>query len=244
MLKLPAAGGGLNGQVAEGDDVQLVGGLPALLGGSVAARAPRGSLTSVNGPARHQAGETAPARSLEALDDAALVRAAAAGSRDAFDALVRRHQRAVYQLCYRFAGNHADACDLAQEAFVRAYRGLAAFKGDAAFATWLHRIAVNAALTWSASRRPAAEPVEPERHPDGRQEPADAALLRAERARRVRAAIARLPKKQRATLVLRVYRELPHEEIARILGSSVGAAKANLFHALRHLRALLAEEEA
>ena len=65
------------------------------------------------------------------------------------------------------------------------------------------------------------------------------ALLRAERARRVRAAIARLPRKQRATLILRMYHELPHEEIATILGSSVGAAKANLFHALANLKKLL-----
>ena len=65
------------------------------------------------------------------------------------------------------------------------------------------------------------------------------ALLRGERAEQVRAAIARLPRKQRATLVLRVYHELPHEQIAAILGSSVGAAKANLFHALYTLKKLL-----
>lgn len=230
--------------MAESDVGQLAGELPALVGAPRMARGPRGDLTSVSGRARHQAGGTAPKGSLETLDDAALVRAAAEGSRDAFDELVRRHQRAVYQLCYRFAGNHADACDLAQETFIRAYRGLPAFKGDAAFTTWLHRIGVNAALNWSASKRPVGEPVEPDRHADSGQAPADVALLRAERARRVRAAIVRLPKKQRATLILRVYRELPHEEIARILGNSVGAAKANLFHALRNLRALLAEEEA
>ncbi len=63
--------------------------------------------------------------------------------------------------------------------------------------------------------------------------------MRAERAVLVKAAIARLPKKQRATLILRVYHELPHEEIARILGSSVGAVKANFFHALQNLKRLL-----
>ena len=70
-------------------------------------------------------------------------------------------------------------------------------------------------------------------------ERADGALLRDERAAEVRAAIARLPKKQRAALILRVYHELPHEEIAEVLGSSVGAVKANFFHALANLKKLL-----
>jgi len=64
-------------------------------------------------------------------------------------------------------------------------------------------------------------------------------LLRSERAAEVRAAVARLPRKQRATLILRVYHELPHQEIADILGSSVGAVKANFFHALANLRKML-----
>jgi RNA polymerase sigma-70 factor (ECF subfamily) len=68
------------------------------------------------------------------------------------------------------------------------------------------------------------------------------ALLRGERAAQVRAAIGRLPKKQRATLVLRVYHDLPHDEIAKILGSSVGAVKANFFHALNNLKRLLREQ--
>ena len=72
-----------------------------------------------------------------------------------------------------------------------------------------------------------------------RDESAPDALLRQERAAEVRAAIARLPKKQRATLILRVYHELPHEQIAGILGSSVGAVKANFFHALGNLKRFL-----
>ena len=67
----------------------------------------------------------------------------------------------------------------------------------------------------------------------------DTALLREERAAEVRAAIRQLPPKQRATLILRVYHELPHEDIAGVLGSSVGAAKANFFHALANLKKLL-----
>ena len=78
--------------------------------------------------------------------DTELVAAVRAGSRDAFDVIVERHRRHVYQLCYRFVGNHEDASDLAQDVFVRAFKGLRTFKGDAALATWLYRIAVNVSL--------------------------------------------------------------------------------------------------
>lgn len=180
-----------------------------------------------------------------AVDDHALVRECLAGRRGAFDVLVERHRRHVYQLCYRFAGNHEDASDLAQEVFIRAYRALGGFKGQSAVGTWLYRIAVNLCLnrvpSLKTSKPPAFERLEAREHMDDRGEAADAALLRAERAAEVRAAIACLPKKQRATLVLRVYHELPHEEIAGILGSSVGAVKANFFHAMANLKKLLME---
>ena len=174
------------------------------------------------------------------MDDRALVRATLDGDREAFDELVRRHQRHVYQLCYRFAGNHEDASDLAQDVFIRAFKGLRSFKGQSAFGTWLYRIGVNVCLnrvgSGAATRTVALEQVD---RIETRIERADTALLRDERAGEVRAAIARLPRKQRAALILRVYHELPHDEIAEILGSSVGAVKANFFHALANLKKLL-----
>jgi RNA polymerase sigma-70 factor, ECF subfamily len=175
--------------------------------------------------------------------DAELVRASLAGRREAFDTLVERHQRHVYQLCYRFAGNHADANDLAQDVFIRAYRGLKTFKGQASVGTWLYRIGVNVCLTRLGTKGKAEAlgqvlAAGDERIASGEESAADA-LLREERAAQVRAAIAKLPKKQRATLVLRVYHDLPHDQIAGILGSSVGAVKANFFHALNNLRKLL-----
>jgi RNA polymerase sigma-70 factor (ECF subfamily) len=176
-----------------------------------------------------------------ALDDRALVAATLAGDRSAFDVLVRRHQRAVYAICLRFTGNHADASDLAQDAFVRAYRGLARFKGDAALSTWLHRITVNVCLTRVAAKTPVVDSIEPLDPIDVRGDRPDDPLRRAQDAALVKAAIARLPKKQRMTVILRVYHELPHEDIARALGSSVGTVKANFFHALQNLRKLLAD---
>ena len=171
--------------------------------------------------------------------DADLVRAARGGDRAAFEALVARHQRYVYQLCYRFVPNHEDASELAQDAFVRAYRSLRKFEGQAQFSTWLHRIAVNVCLNRLALKtHPQAELTDIEAAP-ALAEAADAAMIRAERAQRVRAAIARLPKKQRATLILRAYHDLPYEEVAQVIGGSVNAAKTNFFHALGSLRKLL-----
>jgi RNA polymerase sigma-70 factor, ECF subfamily len=183
--------------------------------------------------------EEADASALAAMDDATAVSAALGGNRAAFDVIVQRHQRQIYQLCYRFVGNHEDASDLAQDVFVRAYRGLRGFKGDAAFATWLYRIGVNVCLNRVGSRTRPAVPLGAMDFADTRAESADSALLRGERAAEIRAAIARLPRKQRATLILRVYHEMPHEQIAGVLGNSVGAVKANFFHALANMRKLL-----
>jgi len=192
-------------------------------------------------PAGPESAPAAASADRAALDDRALVSAAVGGDRSAFDVLVRRHQRTIYGVCYRFAGEHAEASDLAQDAFVRAYRGLARFKGDAAFGTWLYRIAVNVCLTRAAVRTPPLDPIEPLDLADLHGDRPDDPLRRAEDAARVKAAIARLPEKQRMTVILRVYHELPHEVIARTLGSTVGTVKANFFHALRNLRKLLEE---
>ena len=177
------------------------------------------------------------------LTDAELVAVTLEGDSGAFDVLVDRHRRAVYLLCYRFVHHHEDASDLAQEVFVRAWRGLPRFKGEAAFTSWLYRIAVNTCLNKVGSRVAPHEPLEDaDRFEDPRVERPGADLARAERAAAVRRAIQALPKKQRATVVLRLYHELSHQQIADILGSSVGAVKANLFHALANVKRILGSE--
>jgi RNA polymerase sigma-70 factor (ECF subfamily) len=128
--------------------------------------------------------------------------------------------------------------------FLRAYRGLRTFKGDAAFGTWLYRIGVNACLNRVSVRKPVVEPLHATETVAAPGPDAAAHLLQQERASQVRAAIVKLPPKQRATVVLRVYHDLPHQEIAGILGSSVGAVKANFFHALQNLKRILAEQKA
>ena len=179
----------------------------------------------------------------EAPPDDELVRACLEGDGQAFERLVVRHQRQVYLLCFRFLGNHEDASEVAQDVFVRAYRALGSFKGQAAFTTWLYRIGVNQCLNRLSSRRPPLEPLDEAKIERTRDEPADRSMLRQERAARVRRAISQLPEKQRATLILRAYHELPHDEIARVLGGSVGAAKTNLHHALKRLRTILKDDE-
>lgn len=176
---------------------------------------------------------------LASADDRALVAAFLAGRREAFDVIVERHRRVVYQLCYRFVGNHEDAADLAQDVFVRAFKGLGSFKGNSSFTTWMYRIGVNTCLNRVAVKRPVTESIDVAPRIDDRAVDPLHAVMRDERAAVVRRAIEKLPPKQRATLVLRVYQELSHEEIARVLGSSVGAVKANFFHALGNLKRLL-----
>lgn len=188
---------------------------------------------------RVEAAEAASAPDLRSAGDAELVAAFVAGRADAFDVIVERHRRQVYQVCYRFVGNHEDASDLAQDVFVRAFKGLRRFKGESSLATWLYRVAVNTSLNRNAVKRPELQPIHTIDHVDGRAIDPLGRLVAGERALTIRKAIQQLPPKQRATIILRVYQELSHEQIAQVLGSTVGAAKANLFHALGNLKRLV-----
>jgi RNA polymerase sigma-70 factor, ECF subfamily len=167
-------------------------------------------------------------------DDREAIEACQRGDREAFDRLVERYQRNVYRLCYRYVNNHHDASDMAQEVFLKAFRAIGRFRGDSAFSTWLYRIAVNTCLNFRSARRLPSEPLE--------DDVADAARGVADRieedelSEQVREAVSRLPEKQRATLILKIYHDLTHEQVAAIMGSTVGTVKANLFHALGNLR--------
>jgi RNA polymerase sigma-70 factor (ECF subfamily) len=185
-------------------------------------------------------------RALDELDEPALIAACLAQRSGAFDLVVERHRRAVYQLCYRFVGNHEDASDLSQDVFLRAYRGMRSFRGQSTLATWLYRIGVNVCLNRVSAKSTLGtltEPIAERQFIDLRVESPSQLMLKDERAARVRAAIAQLPRKQRATLILRTYHEMSHQEIADVLGGTVGAVKANFFHALRNLKKLLGGDE-
>jgi len=191
----------------------------------VALWAPGAASVTMSGPA-----EATP------LDDTALVEAAIAGDTAAFDVLVTRHRRAVYSVCYRFVNHHEDAADLTQDTFVRAWKALGTFRGQARFSTWIYRIAVNVCLNRVGLKSPKTAVVDFDLVADQRTPPPGAAIDAAERQAMVRAAVKSLPPRQRAALILRAYHELSHQEVADIVGTSVGAVKANVFHALANLK--------
>ena len=164
-----------------------------------------------------------------------LVRRAQAGDRTAFQRLYEDHVGRVYALCLRLTGDPEEAMERTQDAFVRAWGNLRSFRGEAAFSTWLHRLAVNVVLTdrRSAGRR--------ERRADG----AAAEGPRAQPAPRVglgvdlERAIARLPPGARAVFVLYDVEGYRHEEIAEMTGIATGTSKAQLHRARKLLREAL-----
>lgn len=172
-------------------------------------------------------------------DVAALVAAAKDGDRDAFDELVRVTYAEAYTLAFRLTADEEDARDVVQDAYLRAYKGLKRFRGDAAFATWLHRITANCAATHLAKRTKLRhEELNDETVPaDDRLEsdPVARADLGYERGR-LNAALQSLPPDMRAVVVLRDIYDMPHEAIAAELGISEGAAKVRLHRARKRLR--------
>ena len=176
---------------------------------------------------------------------AADVARAREGDAAAFERLVEATHRETYTMALRLTGCPEDARDVTQEAYLRAYRGLAEFRGDARFSTWMYRITANVASTYLGRRRrhrhdelPDAGDVADPRHDLDPALVADAGDLRD----RVVAALDDLPPKLRAVVVLRDVYEMPHEDIAEELGISVTAAKVRLHRARHRLRSELFPE--
>ena len=165
--------------------------------------------------------------------DAAAVALARDGDSEAFRALVERHGRAVYRVAHRMTGNAHDAEDVVQETFLRAYKQLQRFESRANFGTWLHRIAVNAAL--ARGRRGHLEVVPAPPSEEGA-EPESTVLFDTLPPLDVEAAIESLPEGARHVLVLYGIYGYTHEEAANMLGIAVGTCKAQLHRARRLLR--------
>lgn len=156
-----------------------------------------------------------------------------------FADLVHRYEDRVYGLALRVTGRAEDAEDLAQEVFLSAYRGLAGFKGDAKFSTWLYRIAWNRATDWlRRNRKPGRRTAaleDAEEIADGRAGPDDE-LLGSEGRRCVAAAVAGLEERYRAVIELLYFQELPYEQIAAVLEVPVRTVETRLYRARRLLR--------
>jgi RNA polymerase sigma-70 factor (ECF subfamily) len=192
-------------------------------------------------PARRRGNPSAGSRVIPAAvgEVAELVAAARAGDRAAFDELVRLTHRDVYRLALRLTANEEDARDVVQETYLRAYRGLRRFRGEARFSTWLYRITANCAATHTAraARHRHAEldeqtPIWDDRPAVDPERRAELLSLRSE----LDAALADLPPRLRAVIVLRDIYDLPHEAIAAELGISESAAKVRLHRARARLR--------
>lgn len=188
--------------------------------------------------------ELSPIDSVEADDDRALVRAAGLGDSRAFERLYRRHSRRVYAVVWRLSGGHvARAEDLVQEAFIRAWQALPAFRFESAFSTWLHRLAVNTALMELRSRA-GSEDRETDDSALATIASHDTAGQRMREQIDLERAVASLPERARAVLVLHDIEGWKHEEIAAELGMAVGSSKAQLHRARNLLRTRLGEHHA
>ena len=176
-------------------------------------------------------------------DEREWIRQSREGRAEAFTSLVGLHQRMIQALTYRMTGSPAEAEDLAQETFVRAWQHLDSFHGDSKFSTWLCRIAMNACLNWRQreGRRSAVHQTWAN-YTLNNDTHHDAVPEGNELNQRVQAALNRLPDKQRAAIVLTVYQELNHAEAARALGCTEATVSWRVFAARRKLKQWLKPE--
>lgn len=176
-------------------------------------------------------------------DDAAAVAQAMSGDQDAFRALVERHSRSVYRLAYRMTGSAADAEDVVQDTFVRAYRQLGRFEARSNFGTWLYRIGFNCAIDHLRSR-PHREAPRTHEALDRLAPPAtgpstEDLVFAGQISERVQAALNELSEQERAAFLMRHYHGCSIEEICHALDLRTNAAKHSIFRAVKKMRVAL-----
>jgi RNA polymerase sigma-70 factor, ECF subfamily len=159
------------------------------------------------------------------------------GSVTAFETLIRNHQTVIHALTYRMTGSAADAEDLAQETFIRAYEQIGSYRRNAKFSTWLYSIAVHACLNWRRreARRFRAQ-ADCAGEMNGQQTGTGMPPVEGERAQAAQAALMKLPAKQRAAMVLTIYDGLNHAAAAKVLGCPETTVSWRVFAAKRKLK--------
>ena len=182
------------------------------------------------------------------MQDELLIRRAQRGDADAFEQLLLEHQKNVYNLCYRMAGNPDDAMDLSQETFLRAWRCLDQYQFASAFSTWLYRLCSNICIDFLRRRRRQQtvpltfEDADGEEQtyavPDAQPLPEEQVELKLTR-ETLQAAMAQLPPEHRAVLQLRVVNEMSYEQIADVLDIQIGTVKSRLSRARNQLKKIL-----
>jgi RNA polymerase sigma-70 factor (ECF subfamily) len=184
------------------------------------------------------------ATAVKPATDFQLTQAAASGEMAAFEELYSRHSRRVYSLCLRMTANTAEAEDLAQEVFIQLYRKAGSFRGESAFTTWLHRLTVNQVLMHFRRRGVKMEQVtedgeSPQQVVQGTE---DHSRMPVVDRIALDKAVGQLPPGYRAVFVLHDVEGHEHEEVARLLGCSVGTSKSQLHKARMKLRQLLRQQ--
>jgi RNA polymerase sigma-70 factor (ECF subfamily) len=179
-------------------------------------------------------------RMSEAQVDQLLVERVQKGDKKAFDLLINKYQHRIISLVTRYVNDHAEAQDVAQEAFIKAYRAIGNFRGDSAFYTWLYRIAINTAKNWlvAAKRRPPASDIDAV---DAEQYDIDSRLkdkgtpenemMREEIRQTVYGTIAQLPEDLRTAIMLREMEGMSYEEIATTMECPIGTVRSRIFRA-------------
>ena len=200
---------------------------------------PEATETAATGRTVHKESSEQP-RMSEAQVDQLLVERVQKGDKQAFDLLIDKYQHRIVSLVSRYVSDHAEALDVAQEAFIKAYRAIDRFRGDSAFYTWLYRIAINTAKNWlvARKRRPPAADIDAA---DAEQYGIDSRLkeqgtpeneyLRDEIKKTVFDTIAALPEDLRTAIMLREIEGMSYEEIATTMECPIGTVRSRIFRA-------------
>ena len=179
----------------------------------------------------------------ESISDAACVRRLQRGDIDAFEILVRRHEKTIFNLVYRMLGDYDDAAETSQEVFLSAYRAIGQFRGEANFSTWLYRIALNHATTRrksAALRQKRFVAMDGSDLIDNDQIGPVETLEKKELRERVQRALSELEPEDATVILLRDLQDVPYEDVARVLQIPVGTVKSRLHRARQALKAKLA----
>ncbi len=172
------------------------------------------------------------------MTDEEIVGHVQSGDTRSFTDLVERHQDAVFGMALRFTRCRTDAEDMAQEAFLKAFRSLPGFRGEAKFSTWLYRITYNLCVDWlRRKKRPGgASPAEDPGDATDRRVDLEGGLILADERERVRRAVEELEEKYRGVVVLLYYQKMSYEQIGAVLGLPVKTVETRLYRARRMLR--------
>jgi len=177
------------------------------------------------------------------MTDTHLVARAQQGDLPAFEELVIKYQREIFNLASRIVQDSEEAKDLAQQTFLQAYTHIRDFRHQSQFRTWLFRIAMNQCYNYLKTRKKFGDPVDSQEMIIVSQDNPQDGVMDAEERRRLYAALERLPAKQRAVLTLKLEQGLSYEEISRQVGGTAGAARVNYCQALKTLKKYLKSEE-